>query len=134
MTDNTSAEAPKPQRSALLVFTQATLMLEGLTALFATIALSGLERADQVSAPQQTIWAGGLSTAACMILATGFMDRRWGIWLGGLLQLPMIAAYPVSPAVTFIGAVFAVVWFTGVWLGAKIDRERAERLDAAGGH
>ena len=132
MTDNATPGAAKPQRSALMVFTQATLMLEGITALFATITVAGLQRAGEIAAPAQTIWAGGLATAVCMVLATGFMDRRWGIWLGGLLQLPMVAAFPVSAAVAFIGVVFAAVWFTGVWLGAKIDRERAERLDAAG--
>jgi len=133
VTDEQAAKpalAKKPQRSALLVFTQATLMLQAFAALFAVLTLWGLARAGEVSIPPAVLWAVGFLVVALLALAAGQQHLRRGRILGWILQIPMLVAGLILPAIAVIGAVFLAIWITGVRLGAKIDRERAERAAA----
>jgi len=122
--------APKPQRSAKLVFTQTVLGLEALAALFAATFVSGLARAGFVSASQGAIWALGLWLMFMLGYAVGQQRKRWGVWLGWVLQVPLILGYFIDPAIAIIGVMFLALWITALRLGGRIDRERAERLAA----
>lgn len=120
----------KPQRPASLIFAQATLALQALAAAFALLTVWGLSRAEQVEVPPGWLWLGGLGFLLALGYAAGAQKKRWGRAAGWVLQVPMILAGLVVPAVGVIGVVFLVVWATGVFLGAKIDRERRERAEA----
>ena len=41
---------------------------------------------------------------------------------GSLLQVLVLAAGAVVPAMYFLGAVFALLWGTGIWLGRRFGR------------
>jgi len=116
----------KPQRSARLTFVQATLALQALTAVFALVTLLGLSRAGQVDVGGAWLWLSGLALVLALGYAAGAQTKPWGLVVGSVLQVPMIAAWPVLPALGLTGVIFAVVWLTAVLLGTKIDRERAE--------
>jgi hypothetical protein len=51
-----------------------------------------------------------LALAVAMIMATRYLGRPWGIWLGGALQLAMIACGFLVGALGALGVVFALVW------------------------
>ncbi len=123
----------KPQRPASLVFAQATLALQALAAVFALLTVWGLSRAGQVEVPPGWMWGAGAALVLVLGYAAGQQQKPWGRPLGWLMQAPMICAGLIVPAVSVIGVVFLVVWATGVFLGAKIDRERAERAAAEAG-
>jgi hypothetical protein len=69
----------------------------------------------------------GLAFAGACILAAGMLRRPWGYWLGWLIQAAAIGYGFVVPLMFVVGAVFAALWAGAYFLGAKIDRERAER-------
>ena len=65
-------------------------------------------------------------TVAC-ILGAALMRSRVGFVLGWLVQVAAIALGVVVPVMFGLGAVFLALYAGAAFLGAKIDRERAER-------
>jgi uncharacterized protein DUF4233 len=77
---------------------------------------------------------GGL--AVCAALLSGLVGRRgmaWALWAGTALQALIIAAGVVVPAMYILGAIFAALWITGVWLARRIDTAAAPDLGRAQG-
>jgi hypothetical protein len=130
-TPDASPPAQRPQRPAVLVFTQAVLALQALAALFATLLVSGLDKAGSVSVPAGVTWGAGLGLVVLLGYASGQQKKRWGRWLGWILQLPMLVAAIIDPAIAIIGFMFLGLWIMALQIGGRIDRERAERLEAA---
>ncbi len=69
----------------------------------------------------------GLSLAALCLVAAGMLRKAWGYWLGWAVQVISIGLGFVVPIMFFLGAVFGALWAGAYFLGAKIDREKAER-------
>lgn len=129
----TEPEAPpkKPQRPALLVFTQSVLLLQGFVALFATLVLWSLARIDWIALDQWVALAGGLVLMLALFYASGKQTKKWGRILGWILQVPLLVAGFLEPAVAVMGGVFLILWIMALRLGSRIDRERKERDQAA---
>jgi hypothetical protein len=65
---------------------------------------------------------GGL--AACALLLSGLVGRRgmgWALVAGTVLQALVIAAGVVLPAMYALGAIFAALWITGIWLARRLS-------------
>jgi hypothetical protein len=63
---------------------------------------------------------GGL--AVCALLLGGLVGRRaWALWAGSVLQLLVIAAGALVPAMYILGAIFAALWITGIWLARRLQ-------------
>jgi Protein of unknown function (DUF4233) len=65
--------------------------------------------------------AGGIGggLAVCAVLIGGMVGRpgmAWAVWAGTVLQLLVIAAGVVVPAMYVLGVIFAALWVTGLWL------------------
>jgi hypothetical protein len=137
MTDQPQSQdtpAPaKPQRPATLVFTQAVLMLQAFAALFATLVAWSFARNGLVDAAPGWMLGGGVALMLALGYASGQQKKRWGRVLGWILQVPMLIAGLIIPAIAVIGVVFLIIWIMGLRLGGRIDRERAERDAAASG-
>ncbi len=74
-----------------------------------------------------TALAVGLGlTVACLVVA-GMLRRSWAFHAGWAIQVAAVALGVVIPMMFLLGAVFAALWAGAYFLGAKIDRERAER-------
>lgn len=133
--DPATAAAPesKPQRSALVIFTQTTLLLEALATFFATLVTWGLGRGEVVDVSPGFVWVAGSALAAAFALASARASSRAGRWLGWALHAPLIAGGLLVPAIAFVGVMFLAVYGLGVRWGARIDRERAQRVEAEGG-
>jgi len=72
------------------------------------------------------LWVGLGLTAACVV-AAGMLRRRWAYGLGWLVQAASVALGFVIPMMFVLGAIFGALWAGAYFLGAKIDREKAER-------
>lgn len=72
-------------------------------------------------------WFGGAAVAGVVI--AGLLGHRAGYLLGSLLQVAVIAAGFVLPAMFFMGGLFALLWALALYLGHKAEAVRA----AAGG-
>ncbi|MHA7189828.1 DUF4233 domain-containing protein [Arthrobacter sp. MDT2-16] len=115
---------PKKRRSTKILFASTVLVLEGFVVLFATLAVFGLRR-DEIS--PAVILTSGLILSVVLILTCAVLTKRWGIALGWILQLVIIAGGFLEPAMFLVGTVFAVTWLYGLRQGARVDRENVER-------
>jgi hypothetical protein len=69
-------------------------------------------------------WAGGILAVAAVVLA-GLAARgplRLVLAGGTVLQILVLAAGAIVPAMYFLGAVFALLWGTGIWLGHRFGQ------------
>jgi hypothetical protein len=69
--------------------------------------------------------AGGVggALAVCAVLIGGVVGRPrmgWALVAGTVLQLLIIAAGVVVPAMYILGVIFAALWVTGIWLARRI--------------
>ena len=65
--------------------------------------------------------AGGVLAGAAVLLAAviGRPRQRWALAAGSLLQVAVIAAGLVVPAMFVLGVLFAVLWAVAIWLGLR---------------
>jgi hypothetical protein len=101
--------------AAMLSLQAVVLFLTGVVSIGAT----------DVGAARALILGGGL--AVTCVVAAGLLRWRVGYWLGWLIQGVSIALGVLVTIMFFLGALFAALWATAYFLGAKVDRERAER-------
>jgi len=69
---------------------------------------------------------GGL--AVCALLLSGLVGRPgmgWALVAGTVLQALVIAAGAVVPAMYALGAIFAALWITGIWLARRLSAPAA---------
>ena len=65
--------------------------------------------------------AGGVLAGAAVLLAAvvGRPRQGWALTAGSLLQVAVIAAGVLVPAMYVLGALFAALWATAIWLGYR---------------
>jgi hypothetical protein len=71
---------------------------------------------------------GGL--AVCAILLGGLIGRPgmgWALWAGSALQVLVIAAGAVVPAMYILGPIFAALWVTAIVLARRLQTRPAPR-------
>ena len=63
---------------------------------------------------------GGLAVLAVLIGAVVGRPRMgWAVYAGTVLQVLVIAAGVVVPAMYVLGVIFAALWVTGIWLARR---------------
>lgn len=75
-------------------------------------------------------WVLGI-LAVLLVVGSGYARRPRGVVVGSVLQLLVILAGVVVPALALLGLLFLGVWLTAVVVGGKADRAAAERAAAA---
>ena len=112
-------KAAKPQ------FTSTMLVLEAFVVFFATLVADKL-----VDAPSSKVWLAGGVLAVVLIVLSRLVSAPGGYVAGSAVQIPLLAIGFVIPLMFPVAVVFVGMWVVSLWLGSKIDRERAE-YDAA---
>lgn len=72
------------------------------------------------------LWVGVGLMVSCIVVA-GMLRHRWAYFLGWVIQAASLALGFVTGFMFVLGAVFLALWGGAYFLGAKIDRERAQR-------
>ena len=106
-------------------FASTMLVLEAFVVLFATLTASRL-----LDAPALTVWVVGGVLALVLMILSRTVTVPGGYVAGSVVQVPVLAIGVVIPLMIPVAVVFIGLWAVSLWLGAKIDRERAE-YDAA---
>jgi len=71
-----------------------------------------------------TAAAVGGAIAIVAIVLSGYVGRRpWALYAGSVLQLAVIASGVLVPVMYVLGVIFTALWFTGIWLARKWERE-----------
>jgi hypothetical protein len=115
---------PRKRRSVKIMFASTTLLLEAFVVFFGTLAVFGLRR-DEL--PPALILGAGIALSVLLVLTCAVLTRRWGIAVGWVLQLFIIASGFLEPAMFLVGLAFAFTWLYGLRTGARLDKENAER-------
>jgi hypothetical protein len=115
---------PKKRRSTRVMFASTVLLLEAFVVFFATLAVFGLRR-DEID--PAVILTSGLVVSVLLVLTCAVVTKRWGIAVGWVLQLVLIAGGFLEPTMFVVGVVFAITWLYGLRQGARVDRENVER-------
>lgn len=94
------------------------LILEAIVIALTIVPAVKLGHASPLSAGV----AAGVATVAAILLA-GLARRFLPVTLvgGSLLQVLVIIAGTVLPAMYILGGIFALLWVTGIWLGHRVE-------------
>ncbi|ROR91665.1 DUF4233 domain-containing protein [Nocardioides aurantiacus] len=76
--------------------------------------------------PAGTAVVIGVGLLVACVLVAGLLRFRWAYAVGWAVQVAAIAVGIEVRAMVFLGLVFLALWATAYFLGAKIERERAE--------
>ncbi|MGC5626714.1 DUF4233 domain-containing protein [Georgenia sp. Z1344] len=119
--------APRPPKSARVMFLTAILALEAFVMLFATLVAHGLR-----AAPLPWVWGVGMTAMVLCLVGAGLVrkyPREVGV-LGWLIQLGLAAVAIVVPLMLVLAVVFALIWLIALRTGADIDSDRRDRYAA----
>ena len=76
---------------------------------------------------------GGIAVLA--ILLCGFVGRgKAGLYAGSVFQALVIAAGVMMSWMYVLGVIFALLWFTGIWLGRRHDAPMAKTAIVSARH
>ncbi|MFT4298455.1 MAG: DUF4233 domain-containing protein [Aeromicrobium sp.] len=67
----------------------------------------------------------GLGLMVACLLVAGMLRRPGGLWLGHGLQVAAVALGLLTPAMYFVGGLFAGLWLGAFFLGGAIDADKA---------
>jgi hypothetical protein len=67
-----------------------------------------------------------LALVAALLVTSGLVRFRWGLWVAVALQAALIACVVLQTALGFIGVVFALVWAYVLWVRRDVARRLAE--------
>jgi hypothetical protein len=76
---------------------------------------------DHASARKAGVAGAVLAVAAVALAAVARRRLRWTVIGGSVLQALVIAAGAIVPVMYFLGAIFAALWITGIWIGHRVD-------------
>jgi hypothetical protein len=131
-TDETSPATGRPARTRVRrergvaeTLLSVVLVLEAAVFFFATLAIAGLS-----GIPTPIVIAGGSGFIVLLIVVAMVQRYRWGVVLGGVVQVVYIATGFLHPFMFVIGAVFAAMW---IWCLVRARRIERLRRDAAEG-
>ncbi|MER5972378.1 DUF4233 domain-containing protein [Streptomyces sp. NPDC002055] len=102
-----------------------TLCASTLIGEFFVIGFAGLVAMQMTDLSPATVWTvSGVAMLLCVLLC-GMLSRPGAVPVGWALQIGLIAAGFVVPAMFFLGACFAALWWASVHFGRKIDEAKA---------
>jgi Protein of unknown function (DUF4233) len=97
------------------------LSMEAIVVLLAIVPAKQLEHVNGGTAAAV---CGGIAIVAFALC--GYVGRgQAALWVGSVFQAMVIASGVLMPAMYVLGAIFAALWFTGIWLGRKWERTAA---------
>ncbi|MDR5700695.1 DUF4233 domain-containing protein [Agromyces aerolatus] len=126
------AAAPAP-RSLQRSLASIVLAFEIFVVFLAALAIWGLavDGETPFGLPRWSILVVGGVLVLLTIATIGLLRHRWAYWLGWGIQVVILAAGILNPAMIIVGLVFGGMWAYCMVAGARIDRNRAAH-DAAG--
>lgn len=100
--------------------------------LFGAVGVRGLAMATGDPRADLFLW-GGVALAVLAGLAAGLLRKPFGVTLGWLVHLVMVAAALLATMILLVAALFIVLWGVALIQGFKMDRltERYQRTHPA---
>lgn len=131
-TDETSPATGRPARPRIRrdrgvteTLLSVVLALEAAVLFFATLAINGL-----TGIPTAVVVGGGAGAIVLFVVVAMLQRYSWGVVLGGVLQVALIATGVLVSVMYVVGVVFATLW---IWCLVRARRIEQLRRDAAEG-
>jgi hypothetical protein len=99
---------------------------------FVVVVLAALVVFGLKALPAPLALGGGGVLLLVIALAAATARSRFGIALGWLVQVLLVAAFAVQIAVGVVGVVFAALWVYCMIVGGRIDRRAAAPIERTG--
>ena len=96
---------PRRQRSVSESLLSIALVLEAVLIFFVTLTAFGLK-----ALPPVTAFAGGAAFFLALSVASALLRFEWGVWVGWVLQVALLATGFILPIMFFVGAIFVALW------------------------
>lgn len=97
------------------------LIFESVVTFLGALAIFGLK-----ALPPEQALGGGAVLVLAQFLTAGALRWRWGIVVGSVLQVAVLATGLFVPAMWFVGGVFAILWSYAIYTGFKLDSQKKE--------
>lgn len=113
-------------RSARQTLGSIVLGFEVIVVFLAALVIWGLAPTENSTfdlPPWVALVAGGALILG-LVVTIGLLRYSWGFIVGWVLQVLIIAAGVLNPAMFIVGAIFGGMWWYGMVAGARIDRNR----------
>lgn len=99
----------------------AVLVFEAMVVFFAALVAKDLGDVDET-----VLWVGCTVIVLACFAVAGLLRRPWAYAVGSVLQVVVVATGFVEPAMFFVGAMFAGLWFLAIVLGRRVARMQAD--------
>jgi hypothetical protein len=96
---------PRRQRSIQESLLSIALVLEAVLIFFVTLTAFGLK-----ALPPVTAFVGGAAFFLALVAASALQRFEWGVWIGWVLQVALLATGFILPLMFFVGAIFVALW------------------------
>lgn len=114
------------KKSAQVQFMSMNLILEACVVFFATVVAAKLSQVGMVTIDLKLLWIMGVTLMVLFVVASRMQKSPLGRYFGSVLQVPFLLMGMYVDMMYLVAVVFIAIWIASWWLGAKIDRERAE--------
>jgi hypothetical protein len=99
------------------------LVLEAMSLFFVVLVVNGRELL-----PTGVAFGGGLGAIVAILLVSRTLRWRWGVALGWLVQLGLVACGLLDPVMYVVAALFVAIWTYCLVKGTQLDRLNASRF------
>lgn len=110
----------KRQRTATESLLSIALALEAIVVFFVTLTAFGLKALEPVPA-----FVGGAALMLALVLTARLVRYPWGVWLGWVLQVVLLATGILLPVMFFVAAIFVGIWIFCFVKGRQLDAAKA---------
>lgn len=120
-----SAAAARARRTRSLTESLLSIVLglEAVLVFFIALTVYGLHALAPAPA-----FGGGAALVVLLALATRVVRYSWGVWVGWLLQLVLLATGLLLPVLYIVAIVFVAIWVFCFVRGRQIDHQNANRI------
>lgn len=131
-TDETSPVTGRPprvrrERGVTETLLSIVLALEAVMLFFGMLAANGL-----TDIPTVVVVGGGAAAIGLFIVVAMLQRYPWGVVLGGVLQVALIATGLLVTAMYIVGVVFATFWIWCLVRARRIERSRPSAAEGVG--
>lgn len=113
----------KRERTATESLVSIALALEAILVFFVMLTAYGLRALEPLPA-----FLGGISLIVALVMAARLARYRWGVWLGWVLQVLLLATGILLPVMYFVAAIFIGIWIFCFVKGRQLDAAKAAYL------
>ncbi len=99
------------------------LVLEAMSLFFVMLVVNGRDLL-----PTGVAFGGGLGAIVLVLLVSRTLRWRWGIALGWVVQLGLVACGLLDPVMYVVAALFVAIWTYCLVKGTQLDRMNAARF------